>query len=184
MIEDIELLELAQSGDDVAMEALLAKYKGVVATIGRKYFLLGADKEDLLQEGMIGLFKAIRSYDETKNATFSTYASRLIEREMISAIRRANSMNSQILTGAVDIDSSTVALESSPEADYLDQENVAALMQEINKHLSGLEKIVVTEYLKGYNYIDIARTLGKEPKSIDNALTRIKKKLKYLKDRL
>ncbi len=184
MIEDRELLSLAQSGDEKAMETLLSRYKGTVATIGRKYYLIGGDREDLLQEGMIGLFKAIRSFDESRNVAFATYASRLIEREMITAIRKAGSLSGQIFAEAVDMDTNIVVGETTPENEFLEQENIVALRREIDSKLSEFEKVVVSEYLKGYNYIDIAQTLGKTPKSIDNALSRIKNKLKYLKDRL
>lgn len=186
MIEkEIELLRRAKSGDTNAIDELLSINKHLVVSVSRKYYLLGGDKEDLIQEGMIGLFKAISSFDESKSDNFSLYAITLIEREIISAIRRANSGSQHFLSDSVFVESEDEFSDNfSPESDLISEENVDELTSEIQTHLSKFEKQVMMYFLKGYNYVDIAKILGKPNKSIDNALSRIKTKLSYLKERL
>ena len=177
---ETKLLNLAKSKDTGAVEQILAKYKHLVVAVARKYFLIGGDKEDLIQEGMIGLYKAISVYD-----SFSGYAVMLIEREIISAIRTANTGNQQALNEGIFIDNDDELGDSAcPESDFINEESTLELTNEIKDKLSGFEKVVVDYYLKGYTYIDIAKITGKTAKSIDNALSRIKKKLEYLKERL
>ena len=183
--EELELLEQAKLGNTDAIDKLLATNKHLVVAIARKYYLLGGDKEDLIQEGMIGLFKALSTFDPQKNDNFGGYAVTLIDREIISAIRRANTSNQHILSESVFIDTDDEFTDNiSPESDLISQENTNELTKEIYGHLSTFERSVVDLYLKGYNYIDIANKLNKDSKSIDNALSRIKKKLNYLRDRL
>lgn len=182
---EIELLKLAKEKDDSAMEQILAEYKNLVVSIARRYFLIGGDKEDLIQEGMIGLFKAINSFDVDKNNNFKGYAYMLIEREIISAIRSANTGGQQFLSKSVLIENDDeLGCSICPETEFINEESTSALTNEIFEKLSGFEKIVADYYLKGYNYQDIAKITGKSSKSIDNALSRIKKKLEYLKERL
>ena len=182
---EIKLLNLAKAKDAGAVEQVLVKYKHLVVSIARKYFLIGGDKEDLIQEGMIGLYKAVNSFDASKNNNFSAYAIMLIEREIISAIRSANSGNQQALSDSVFIDNDDELGDfACPETDFIDEESINELTREINAKLSKFEKVVVDYYLKGYNYIDIAKITGKTSKSVDNALSRIKKKLEFLKERL
>ena len=182
---EIELLNSAKAKDAGALEQVLTKYKHVVVLIARKYFLIGGDKEDLIQEGMMGLYKAVNSFDAEKNNNFSAYANMLIEREIISAIRSANSGNQQALSESVFIDNDDELGDSAcPETDFIAEESTNELTNEINTKLSKFEKTVVDYYLKGYNYIDIAKITGKKPKAVDNALSRIKNKLAYLKERL
>jgi RNA polymerase sporulation-specific sigma factor len=183
--EDLELLHLARSGNNDATNELLVNHKHLVVAIARKYYLIGGDKDDLIQEGMIGLFKAISSFDEAKNNNFVGYATTLIEREIISAIRHANTHAQQVLSESVLIDNDDELPDSaSPETDLISEENTIELTHEINEKLSAFERKVVEYYLKGYNYVDIAKLLNKPNKSIDNALSRIKKKLEFLKERL
>lgn len=182
---ELELLKLSQNGDKDATEKLLVEYKHLVVAISRKYYLLGGDKEDLVQEGMIGLFKAITTFDAYKSDNFVSFACTLISREIISAIRRANSHSQQFLSESILLDDEDIISDNvSPESDFLNEEQTHELTQEIDDHLSALERKVVKLYLKGYHYIDIAKMLGKDEKAIDNALSRIKKKLQYLKERL
>ena len=182
---ETKLFEDAKRGDSTAIDELLGINKHLVATISRKYFLMGGDSEDVIQEGMIGLFKAITTYDSSKGTTFVGYAGRLIEREIISAIRHENSLRQHILHESVLLDTEEDFAEGeSPEDDYIDEESITELTHEINDKLSNFEREVVEYYLKGYNYIDIAKILNKPSKAIDNALTRIKNKLSYLKERL
>ena len=183
--EELKILSLAKSGDSDAIDKLLAINKHYVVAVARKYYLIGGDKEDLIQEGMIGLFKAINSFDCSKNDNFEAYAIKVIEREIISAIRRANSHNQQFLSDSVFIDNEDELIDHvSPESDLINEENTNELTSQIYEKLSSFEKQVVQYYLKGYNYIDISRKLGRDSKAIDNALSRIKKKLEFLKERL
>lgn len=182
---EIELLSSARLGDEVAIDSLLSIHKHLVVSISRKYYLMGGDKEDLIQEGMIGLFKAITTFDISKNDNFTAYAVKIIEREIITAIRRANTSGQQLLSESILLDNEEeITDNASPESDVISEENTIELTQEINDKLSPLERSVVQLYLKGYNYMDIAGILNKSGKSIDNALTRIKTKLSYLKERL
>ena len=183
--EKLKLLKLAQNKDAGAVDTLLAEYKHLVISIARKYFLIGGDKEDLIQEGMCGLFKAIISFDSDKSDNFSGYAMMLINREIVSAIRKANTGGQQLLSKSIFVESDDELGDSvCPETEFMNAESTNDLTNEIFDKLSGLEKIVADYYLKGYNYQDIAKILGKSSKSIDNALSRIKKKLEYLKERL
>lgn len=186
MSEEIkDLIVLAKSGNNVAIDEILKKYKHLVLAISRKYYLLGGDREDLVQDGMIGLFKAINTFDIGKSDNFKNYAMRIVEREMISAIRRENANKNRILDESVLLDDVELLHgDNYPEIDIITKESYKELSDEILSVLSSLERKVVTLYLKGYQYLDIAKKLNKTPKSIDNALTRIKSKLKYLKERL
>lgn len=183
MIEDIEILKKAKNGDPLATDQILSDYKNIVIAIARRFYLMGGDRDDLIQEGMIGLFKAINSFDLDKNIPFKNYAGRLIEREMISAIRRENTNNNQVLDESLEI-IDNLSDEKSPEREYLSEENIQEFTKEMKKVLSPFEIKVVNLYLKGYTYIDIAKLLNKSNKSVDNALFRIKKKLTNLRGNL
>ena len=183
-MEEIKnLIKLAQAGDDMAMQELLSTHKYIVSAIVRRYFLIGGEREDLVQEGMIGLFKAIKSFDITKDVTFKTYATRIIEREIISAIRKSHTNNNEMLSEAVYLEPDDFSSETNPELDIISEETYRELNESILKNLSPFESSVVKYYLKGYGYVDIAKMLDRTPKSIDNALKRIKTKLKFLKER-
>ena len=185
MISDIDLLVNARKGDVVAEEELLSRYKPLISTIARKYYLIGGDKEDLLQEGWLGFFRAMREFDTKKNDNFKQYAGLLVEREMIDAIRRANSNKNQMLTGSVLVDNDDMLpMEDTVENDVLYYETYKDIFAHIEGSLSDKEKNVLKLYLQGYNYKDIAQILDIQPKSVDNTLTRIKNKLKDLKEQL
>lgn len=180
-----ELIVLAKSGDNNAIDEILKSLKPLVSAISRKYYLLGGDSEDLVQEGMIGLFKAINAFDYSKNDNFKNFAMKIVEREIISAIRRESSSKNRVLDESVFVeDLEQLCGESYPEDEFLVEESYKEFSEEIYKNLSPLEKKVLKLFLKGYLYTDIAVVLKKKPKAIDNALTRIKSKLKYLKERL
>lgn len=182
---DLELLKKAKNGDHFAMDKILDENKYLVNAIARKYYLFGGEKEDLIQEGMIGFFKAINSYDESKCDNFVPFAIKIIEREIIDTIRTANTKKNQILNDTILIDDNEILpSDGCPEEDIIESESFKELEDEIYKHLSTFEKSVVDLFLKGYTYQDIAVSMGKSAKSIDNALTRIKGKLKFLKERL
>ena len=179
------LILKAKNHDEEAMDELLQHFKPKVIAISREYFLIGAEFDDLIQEGMIGLFKAVNSFNVDKNDNFSAYATMLIEREIISAIRRANTDGQHALSESIFIDNDDELGDNAcPESDFIDEERTSALTAEIFKKLSAFEKVVADYFIKGYNYVDIAKITGETPKSIDNALSRIKKKLAYLKERL
>ena len=182
---DIELLKRAKDGDQFAIDEILTENKHLVSTIARKYYLIGGEKDDLIQEGMIGFFKAINVYDFDKNHNFISFAITLIEREIISAIRHNNSHKNSPLSESVFVeDNDILPADGCPEEDILHFETMHELNDEITNKLSGFERKVVKFYLKGYAYTDIAKILNKSPKSIDNALNRIKHKLNFLKERI
>lgn len=184
--EEIELLASAKLGNAMAIDNLLNNYKWLVSSIARKYYLMGGEQEDLTQEGMIGLFRAITTFDIERGVVFETFAGKLIERSIIDAVKRDNSHSQQFLSDSifVDNDDTLVASDMSPEGSFISRESTLELTAEIDNKLSPLERDVVKYYLKGYNYKDIGKKLGKTSKAIDNTLTRIKKKLGYLKERL
>ena len=181
--EEIELLQNAKNGNATAINKILADNKSLVNQIARRYFLLGGDRDDVLQEGMIGLFNAINSFDFAKSDSFKNYASKVVEREIITAIRRENtSKNTALNTSVITDINEFLHEENYPELDVISEENSHELMSSIDNKLSDFEKCVVELFLDGYNYTDIANKLNKSPKSIDNALTRIKIKLKSIRE--
>jgi len=190
---DEVLVEWILAGDSGAMDYLLNKYKNLVRSRARTLFLVGADKEDLIQEGMIGLYKAIRDFDVSKNVSFHNFAELCIHRQMYSAIKGSNTKKNQPLNNYISIDSMEVSEDrenpleqllglsfeknKNPEQLVLDKEAANVLEYTLVGHLSDLEKQVLQFYMKDMNYSQIAAALGKEPKAVDNALQRIKKKL-------
>ena len=189
---DEELLLIIKNGDDKALDYLMAKYKNLVKIRARAYFIVGADSEDIVQEGMIGLYKAIRDYKKTE-ATFSTFARLCIDRQIITAIKTANrkkhlplnsylSLNMLIYEENEDtyIDKLEESDLSNPEKIIIDRENIKILQEKIDKNLSKLEKTVLNLYLRGLNYSSIAKRLDREEKSIDNAIQRIRKKIEKI----
>ena len=190
---DENLVEQILSGDSGAMDYLMNKYKNMVRSRARTLFLVGADKEDLIQEGMIGLYKAIRDFDVSKNVSFHNFAELCIHRQMYSAIKGSNTKKNQPLNNYISIDSMEVSEDrenpleqllglnfeknKNPEQLVLDKEAANVLEYTLVGHLSDLEKQVLQFYMKDMNYNQIAAALGKEPKAVDNALQRIKKKL-------
>ena len=190
---DEALVEAILAGDSEAMDFLMNKYKNLVRSRARTLFLVGADKEDLIQEGMIGLYKAIRDYKADCNSSFRNFAELCINRQMYSAIKGSNTKKNQPLNNYISIDSmeGSEGQESpveqllginfeknqNPEKIVIDKESADVLEYTLVGHLSDLEKKVLDFYMKDFNYSQIAAALGKEPKAVDNALQRIKKKL-------
>lgn len=189
------LIQRAQAQDYDAMDALMQRYKGIVRKRARSLFIIGGDQDDLMQEGMIGLFKAIQDYDKSKEAVFSTFAELCISRQLYSAVKSSNrkkniplntyvsiyspvySEQGEETEGSFMVDHSLEAAELSPEEILIDRENVCSLRCKIEECLSAMEKQVFDLYMEGMTYQEIARHLDKEPKSIDNALQRIKSKV-------
>jgi RNA polymerase sporulation-specific sigma factor len=192
---DEEIIEEAQAGDIGALEYLINKYKGFVRAKARTYFLIGADREDIIQEGMIGLFKAIRDYREDKLSSFRAFAEICITRQIITAIKTATrqkhiplnsyvSLNKPIFDEESDRTLMDVISEESitdPEEMIINREEFAGIEDKMGEILSDLEWEVLSLYLQGKSYQEIAEELDRHVKSIDNALQRVKRKLeKYL----
>lgn len=189
-----DIINLAQKRQNAAMEYLLEKYKPLVRQKTRKLFLIDGDKDDLIQEGMIGLFKAVRDYQVGKDAAFKTFADLCISRQLYSAIKKSNRLKNQPLNSYVSIYSDefsdadelagdrTVISSGSdnianPEAIMIDRENAIDMQNKMFDKLSKMEREVLKRYLEGMTYQEIAADMEKSPKSIDNALQRIKGKI-------
>ncbi len=186
---DEELLKLIQKGDNNALERLINKYKELVNMKVSKYFIIGAEKEDIFQEGMIGLYKAIKSYNIEKQNSFKTFANLCIERQLITAIKTSNRqkhmpLNSYLSLNANAYDEDDTALidvlNSKVTEDPLDtitkKEYYQTVEKKIEENLSGFEKEVLQRYAKGESYVKIAEKLDTPVKSVDNAIQRIRKK--------
>ena len=189
-----DIINLAQNKEDSAMEYLLEKYKPLVRQKTRKLFLIDGDKDDLIQEGMIGLFKAVRDYQAGKDAAFRTFADLCISRQLYSAIKKSNRLKNQPLNSYISIYSDefndadelagdrTVISSGSdnianPEAIVIDRESAVDMQNQMFDKLSKMEREELKRYLDGMTYQEIAADMEKSPKSIDNALQRIKGKI-------
>ena len=188
---DEDLVSAAKSGDNLAMEFLLNKYKNFVRIKAKSYFLIGADREDIIQEGMIGLYKAVRDFKADKLSSFRAFAELCITRQIITAIKTATrqkhiplnqyiSLNKPIY----DEDSERTLLDvmasqktSDPEELVINQEVSEDIKERIQENLSDLESQVLLSYLEGKSYQEMARDLNRHVKSIDNALQRVKRKI-------
>ena len=182
---DEELIVQLRDGDHAITDYIMEKYKNLVRSKAQSMYILGADREDLIQEGMIGLFKAVQSYQPDKDASFRTFAGMCIDRQLYSAIQNSNRQKHMPLNSYISLSEEpeeTDELEGSwwenPENIIIDQESTRGLEQEIHRTLSPMENKVLEYYLKGYGYIQIAKIMGKTPKSIDNALQRIRGKIR------
>ena len=183
-ISDEKLLRQIQSGNDDAMECLLERYRDMVRKEARSFFLAGGDEEDLIQEGMIGLFKAVQDYRPDREASFRTFAGLCIDRQLYSAVKNSTRqkhipLNSYVSLSEEEESGSLEGLWSeNPEALVIDRETTGILEKEISRALSPMENKVLDYYLRGYGYVQIAEIMGKTPKSIDNALQRIRGKIR------
>lgn len=179
-MEDTELIKKAKSGDENALDELMNNYKKLVSKISRRYFIIGADVNDVIQEGMIGLFNAYVNYDETKNAQFKTFATLCINRRILNAINKSKKLASVVLSD----DNLEIITKNSPiftpEEDFIFNEEYKMLLEEIKKVLSNKENLILNKFLENKSYDEIAEELDITKKSVDNALARIRNKLKYL----
>lgn len=181
---DEELIEKLRQGEPEVMDYLIDKYKSMVRQKARVLYLVGGEQDDLIQEGMIGLFKAVRDYHAGKDASFHTFAQLCVDRQMYHAIQSSNRQKHQPLNSYVSMSSEEwenevrTMLQQSPENIVIAQENAAHLKSKIRNQLSKFENQVLDMYLDGDNYLTIADKMGKTPKSIDNALQRIRMKVK------
>ena len=188
---DEALITMYRQGDMDIMEYLLEKYKPLVLKKTNKLFLIGAETEDLIQEGMVGLFKAIRDYRDDHDASFYTFAALCINRQMITALEASNRKKHMPLNSYVSIsvgqEEGGIAVEEllkgeslNPEELVIEKEIWKELQRKLEKELSTLERQVLQYYLEGINYTGIAERMGKEPQSIHNAIQRIRNNMKSI----
>jgi RNA polymerase sporulation-specific sigma factor len=189
--EDAELLRAVRDGDDRALDVLLDRYRSFARSKSRSYFLAGADREDVVQEGMIGLYKAIRDFDTGQNTPFRAFAELCISRQILTAIKTANRQKHGPLNSSISLDApvhtdtgqqsvaDVVVLEqlADPADVVISTEEVKDLSATMRANLTELEADVLRLYMDGRSYEEIAGALGNHVKSIDNALQRIKRKL-------
>ncbi|WP_305956512.1 RNA polymerase sporulation sigma factor SigH [Anoxybacillus suryakundensis] len=194
-LEDEMIVELVHQGDSEALDYLIHKYKNFVRAKARSYFLVGADREDIVQEGMIGLYKAIRDFKEDKQSSFKAFAELCITRQMITAIKMATRQKHIPLNCYVSLDKPIYEDDSArtlmdvlsgtkitnPEELIINREEFDHMEEKMTELLSDLERKVLLLYLEGRSYQEISEELNRHVKSIDNALQRVKRKLeKYV----
>ncbi len=190
---DEELIKLAKKEDKTALESLIERYKETVNMKVSKYYINGAEKEDLIQEGLIGLFKAVKSYNGEKDNSFKSFANMCIERQLITAVKGSNRQKHIPLNSYVSLNNSSYENEEgdieNPLIDVLDlntvedpletitkNEYIENVEKTINESLSTFEKQVLNKYIEGQSYVQIAESLNSPVKSVDNAIQRIRKK--------
>ena len=190
-LKDEEIVEKAKNGDELALDYIINKYKDVVNMKVGKYFMIGAEREDIVQEGLIGLYKAIKGFNsEGDNSSFKTFANICIERQLITAIKTSNRQKHMPLNSYLSLNMSAYendeadtvidVLDSNTTEDPLDtitkKEYYVAVEDAIDKSLSDFEKKVLNRFVQGESYVQIADKLNTPVKSIDNAIQRIRKK--------
>ncbi|MFP5299401.1 MAG: RNA polymerase sporulation sigma factor SigH [Actinomycetota bacterium] len=193
VLEDQDLVRQVRAGDERALETLLARYRNFARSKARSYFLAGSDKEDVVQEGMIGLYKAIRDFDLGQDTPFRAFAELCISRQILTAIKTANRQKHQPLNSSVSLDAPVSANDDQGDRTVGDSlpgsnlddpielvisaEEIEAIRDSMRTNLTELEGDVLKLYMDGKSYEEIAGVLGNHVKSIDNALQRIKRKL-------
>ncbi|MCD8039266.1 MAG: RNA polymerase sporulation sigma factor SigH [Lachnospiraceae bacterium] len=192
---DEELIDRLRQGENEITDYIMEKYKNLVRKKAKSMYILGAGRDDLIQEGMIGLFKAVRDYDAGRDANFYTFADLCISRQMYNAVQASRRekhvpLNTYVSLYAANAEAEggeqgtelvnmlASQVETDPEKLFIDKENVARLEAIIEKELSSFEKQVLDLYLTGMSYSQIARVLSRDEKSADNALQRLKSKLR------
>jgi len=192
-LTDEELIALFRDGDQDAMEKLLNKYKEMVLGKARSMYILGGDSDDLIQEGMLGLFKAVRDYDSGRDASFRTFAQLCVTRQLYTAVKASSRKKHLPLNTAISLsrpvredgeeeeeflDCLEADASSNPEVYLIGQEELERLEEKIERELSPFERQVLELHLTGMGYVEIAHVLNRDEKSTDNALQRIRTKLK------
>lgn len=190
---DEELIVRLRDGEEQITDYIMDKYKNLVRSKAGSMYILGGDRDDLIQEGMIGLFKAIRDYDSGRDASFFTFAELCISRQMYSAVQAAGRMKHIPLNSYISLYQTEEHGEEeknildiladnglNPEDLVIDRENVESLEKQIDKELSIFEKQVLELYMTGMSYSQIAKVLGRDDKSTDNALQRLKAKIRRM----
>lgn len=192
-LSDEEMVELIHLGNSDVLEFLITKFQPIVRMKARTYFIIGGDREDIVQEGMIGLYKAIRDFRPDRLSSFKVFAELCVTRQIITAIKTATRQKHIPLNTSVSLDKPMYDEDQErtlldiisgstlddPEDLIIHKENFSFMEEEMNKVLSGLEKEVLTLYLEGQSYREISEVLNRQVKSIDNALQRIKRKLEH-----
>ncbi len=184
---DEELVQLYRAGNSQVTDFICDKYKPLVLSNATKFFLTGGETDDLIQEGMIGLFRAISSYDDSQSS-FYHFANLCIRRQIFKAIESSNSKKHQLLTNSISLQDEESLLEGAdilsnvqnPEHILIDNEHINNLYRSLMNVLSPMEQDVFKYYLNGFDYREIAEILGKEDKSVDNCIQRIRSKAKKL----
>ncbi len=190
-MSDEQIVKLAQDGDNEALELILSRYRNLVYAKSKPYFLAGADDDDIIQEGFIGLYKAVKDFDGERFPFFKVFAGVCVTRHILTAVKAASRKKHLPLNSYVSLDKNTYDDDSDttlldviafdelhdPEAILIDRENVDGMEYKINKVLSKLETQVLVCHLEGMSYSETAKRLGKDTKAVDNAVQRIKKKL-------
>lgn len=194
LYSDEELIRMYRKGDERAVDAIMERYKNLVRKKANAMYIVGGEKDDLIQEGMIGLYKAVTTYDATKEASFLTFASLCINGQIMNAVKASNAKKNAPLNGYVSLDEpvsgaaednadvklvDTLAgiYEQNPELLYIDREYTGCLEQKAFATLSPLEKKVIRLMMSGKDYVKIADELNRSPKSIDNAIQRARNKI-------
>ena len=193
-VKDEDLIDVIKSGDKCALEYLIDRYKGLVNMKVSKYYIIGAEREDIVQEGLIGLFKAIKNYQQDKQNSFKNFANMCIERQLITAIKTSNRQKHMPLNSYLSLNMNAYDNneENQNDADLIEilnanlvedpldtitqKEYYKIIENTIDKTLSGFEKQVLNFYMQGESYVQIAEKLNTPVKSIDNAIQRIRKK--------
>lgn len=191
-LTDEEIVALAQKGDKQAESFIVSKYKDFVEARSIPYFMAGGERDDLVQEGLIGLYKAVKSYNSAHRANFKTFAEVCVVRQMITAVKTSTRKKNSPLNHYVSIHTSSDEVDTisgklvdtrhkNPESIVIEREAARGMESKINSVLSDFEAEVLKYYLSGISYKKIAECIGKSPKAVDNALCRIKKKIeKYI----
>ena len=188
-LKDEELIELIKNGDEEALNYLILKYKEFINMKVSKYFIVGAERDDIVQEGMIGLYKAIKSFDGEKQNSFKTFANLCIERQLITAIKTSNRQKNIPLNSYLSLNNNSnndddeksllellMASVEDPLEEITKKEYYNNIANAIDKSLSKFEKQVLNRFIKGESYVQIANKLEAPVKSVDNAIQRIRKK--------
>ncbi len=192
-LSDEELIDRLRAGEKDITDYIMEKYKPLVRKKTNAMYLIGGETEDLIQEGMIGLFKAVRDYDVQKNNSFFSFADLCITRQLYSALEASNrkkhsplnnyvSFSTQEETDGMNLEELLSSQSSSPEQMMIEKEGKQEFFARLEENLSTMEKKVLYLYLEGDTYTQIAESMGKPPKSIDNTLQRIRGKVKLLKE--
>ena len=193
LYSDEEPVKMYREGDARAVDALMERYKNLVRKKANAMYIVGGEKDDLIQEGMIGLYKAVTTYDDTKQASFLTFASLCVNGQIMNAVKASNAKKNEPLNKYVSLDEpvnssddnsdmklvDTLAdiYEQNPELLYIDRENTGSIEQKAFQTLSPLEKRVIQLLMGGKDYVKIAKELNRSPKSIDNAIQRARNKI-------
>lgn len=191
-LADEQIVSLIKQGDEKALSYLLEKYKNLVNIKVGKYFIIGAEREDIVQEGMIGLFKAIKNFDAEKQNTFKSFANICIERQLITAIKSSNRQKHMPLNSYLSLNTAAYDNNEEDSVELIDtfdsktiedpletvmkKEYYTEVENAVNKSLSKFEKQVLDRFIKGESYVTIAQKLDSPVKSVDNAIQRIRKK--------